>query len=248
MHAPLFGFSGLYDRPYGASTPIGSKPWPYSCWEVGTTGWVVAKDCRVNEKTETLPNGVKRTTYQNKNATEPYTEARPDSTSPNRWTPNAAVLTSMRSGSPTERVGLWSKYDIGARIRAVTGAMNTMTATDQKAMNDLTKEYVPDYPNAFKLTETLATTNGPAGTNAASLWYQWVTGNVATRKAVIQQIGSAVRVNRGQDPQPPSRQQVPVVQDNVDEEPPPESGVSPVLVGAGILAAVIGGYFLFRGK
>jgi len=240
-----YGFAGLYGTVYGDSTPIGSKPWPYSCWEVGSTGWVVAKDCRIDEKTTTSSMGAKVTTFRNKNLDEPYIEARPDSRDPKRWTPNAAILSRMKTASPTEKGSFWAKFDTGARIRAITGAMNTMVTSDQAAMNALTREYVPDYSDAYKLTQTLASTRGPAGDLAPGLWFQWVTGDVAMRKSVIQQIGAKVRELRGQDPTPPGHR-TPSPPAQQEEQGEGEVGISPVLLGAGLLLAVGAGVYFWR--
>jgi hypothetical protein len=245
-----YGLVGLYSRPYGASTPAGTKPTgrPWSCWESDGAGqWRLTAECRLNEKTTTSPTGAKTTTYQNRNLVEePYIELRPDDTSGNAgWKPNYPVLERFRTGlSLSERGSAWGRATENARLRAIIGAYSVIPAADVKALNALTKEYVPDYSTVYDLVKTLTGLTGPAGANAPNLWYQWVVGDLAVKRSVIQQMGAKVRVSRGQSPTPPSQRtrEVPVVE--VDTGTP----IGTYLVGGLLLAGLAGGaYYFLRG-
>lgn len=201
MHAPLFGFSGLYGRAYGLTREERDALWR----DDETAGMV--------DLTE-------------------------------RNVPSQQAAAERESLSPTERGAVYRDSTQSTKQRAIDGAWLKLNATQQAELNKIARVYAPDNqrPASAKIPASYLLSKLADGTVPLSgPYFGWLSGIYTTQVGALRAVGAEWRKRQGLPPVG-----APVV--DVSEVVDAPASVSPVLVGAGILAAVIGGYFLFRGK
>lgn len=139
------------------------------------------------------------------------------------------------SRSPTERGRDYQVVSEADRIGAVYSAFRSLTAFERSALDSLAKRYTATV-SALPLLVELA--KNPAY-NARYFLFVTAATPPSTREEIVRFLGAAWRAAHGLPPLGTSTEQPPV-----DDGPL----VSPLVLGLGILAVGVGGYFLLRGR